>query len=87
MRRRDFVGFVGSIAIAWPLAAIAQQRAQMHRIGILSPGRPKLPDPTANMVNALLERLYELGYTPGGNIAVARRYAEDQIDFANWQLI
>jgi len=74
------MGFVGSMATGWPLAASAQQRAGMHRIGILSPGRPELPDPTANMVNAFLQRLYELGYTLGENIAVARRYAEGNSD-------
>ena len=80
MRRRDLIGFLGSLAAAWPLAAVAQQQARTHQIGILSPGRSELPDPTANVINAFLQRLQELGYTQGQNIMVVRKYAEGNSD-------
>jgi len=80
MRRREFITIFSGAAVAWPLATVAQHATMMHRIGILSPGRSELPDPTANVVNAFLQRLYELGYTQGQNIVVVRRYAEGDSD-------
>jgi len=80
MRRRDFIELLGGFATGWPLAAAAQQATRMHRIGILSPGRSELPDPTANMLNAFLQELYELGYAQAQNIVIERRYAEGSPD-------
>ena len=35
MRRRDFIRFLGSTAVTWPLPARAQQSGRVRRIGVL----------------------------------------------------
>ena len=72
MRRREFIRLSSSAVIAWPLTALAQKlAAKIWRLGILQPGAP--PDP---LVDTLQERLKELGYSEGHNIAYEYRWAE-----------
>ena len=80
MRRRDFITLVGGATVAWAWEARAQQATPMPRIGILSPGRAELSDPTFNVLNALLQGLHDLGYTEGQNLTIERQYADGRPD-------
>jgi putative tryptophan/tyrosine transport system substrate-binding protein len=79
MRRREFIGLVGT-AVVSPLTARGQYPERTRRIGILSPGRTVLPDPTFNMLNAFLQGLQELGYTEGQNLTVESKFANGSSD-------
>jgi putative tryptophan/tyrosine transport system substrate-binding protein len=75
MRRRDFVGFAGSV-IAWPLAAHAQQAA-LPAIGFVNSASRQTYEP---QLAAFLKGLGETGYFVGGNVAIEYRWAEGQHD-------
>jgi putative tryptophan/tyrosine transport system substrate-binding protein len=76
MRRREFISLIGGAAIAWPLAARAQQPpGKMRRLGVLQPGAP--PEP---LVEAMQKRLRELGYSEGRDVAFEFRWAEGKFE-------
>jgi putative ABC transport system substrate-binding protein len=76
MRRRDFISLVGGSAVAWSLAARAQQPG-MPVIGFLHGASP---GPYARFMPAFHRGLKEAGYIEGGNVAVEYRWAEDRYD-------
>ena len=80
MRRRDFIAGITGLMTTLPITARGQRSEGAHRIGILSPGRPELPDPTFNMLNTFLQGLHELGFTEGQNLTIERHYANGSSD-------
>src|SRR5262249_41820725 len=78
MRRRDFITLLGGAA-AWPLAARAQQREKVPRIGMLMPYAAN--DPQAQIRNAaFLQGLQQLGWTVGQNIQIDYRWSGGNMD-------
>ena len=75
MRRREFIVVVGAAAIAWPLAARAQQRA-MPVIGLLHLAEP---DTFTHLATAFRDGLGETGYVEG-------RKRHDRISLGAWAI-
>jgi putative ABC transport system substrate-binding protein len=76
MRRRDFITFLGSAAIARPLQARAQQPGRVRRIGVLYSLAED--DPESVLRRAAFEQaLTKLGWINGGNLRIDYRWAEN----------
>jgi putative tryptophan/tyrosine transport system substrate-binding protein len=74
LKRRQFITLLGG-AVAWPLAARAQQMGKVPRIGYLGSSSPSLEP---HFVEAFRQKLRELGHIEGENIAIEYRWAEGQ---------
>ena len=70
--RRDFITLLGGAAVAWPLAARAQQE-RMRRIGVLMAGDPTDPE-NQNRTEALEAGLRDLGWISGRNLRIDYRW-------------
>ena len=74
MKRRAFITLIGGAAVAWPLAARAQQSSGMRRIGVLTAATPADdPDGQARLA-AFLQVLQQLGWTDGRNLRIDYRW-------------
>ena len=73
-RRREFITLLGGAAVAWPLAAHAQQGERMRRIGVLLPAAENDPEFQARM-RAFQQGLLESGWSIGRNVQLDVRWA------------
>ena len=74
MKRREFITLLGGAAVAWPIAAHAQEK--FARIGALV-----LTSADAqSLARALREGLREFGYAEGQNFAFEFRSADGNVD-------
>jgi len=80
MKRREFMTLLGGAAATWPLAARAQQPAQLPTIGFLGASTPAI---MGQWVAAFVQRLRELGWIEGRTIAIEYRWAEGRSARAN----
>jgi putative ABC transport system substrate-binding protein len=79
MRRREFITLLGGAAVAWPLAARAQQPGRMRRIGVLVATGENDPEMKAYLAG-FTQGLAELGWTDGRNLRVDVRWAALDLD-------
>jgi putative ABC transport system substrate-binding protein len=78
IRRRQFIAGLGSTA-AWPLAARAQQRERMRRIGVLMAGDEDDPE-LRRRYSAFMQALADLGWTDGRNVRMDPRWGGGDIN-------
>jgi putative ABC transport system substrate-binding protein len=79
IRRREFVTLLGGAALAWPLAAHAQQRERMRRIGVLLPATAD--DPQRQVwFGAFLQGLAQSDWIIDRNVQIDTRWATANVD-------
>jgi ABC-type uncharacterized transport system substrate-binding protein len=72
IQRRGFITLLGGAAL-WPIVARAQQAAKLPTIGFLG---PTTPSSQSQHLAAFVQRLRELGWTEGRDVAIEVRWAE-----------
>jgi putative tryptophan/tyrosine transport system substrate-binding protein len=75
MRRRDFIAGLCGAAMAWSIAARAQQRIPV--IGYLG---MTTPESNLTVTSAFKQGLSEAGFVEGKNVAIESRFASGQFD-------
>src|SRR4249920_4219 len=77
MRRRDFITLLGGTAVFWPLAARAQQSAQVRRAGALMNIAEN--DPEARVWAAAFEQgIEKQGWKLGDDLQIEYRWANNE---------
>jgi ABC-type uncharacterized transport system substrate-binding protein len=77
--RRKFLATLGGAAVAWPLAAQAQQPERMRRIGVLSGLAADNQDNKLRLA-AFQQRLQQLGWTDGHNVRIDYRFVAGNLE-------
>ena len=75
MKRREFITLIGGMAVAWPLAARAQQAGRMRQIGFLFPNSGGDRE-WERRVGALTDALRMSGWIEDKTVKFTIRYAE-----------
>ena len=78
MRRRAFLGIIGTAVVSWPLVAHAQGE-RVRRIGIVMPFPPTNVEIQAR-VRAFRDELRKRGWAAGVNVQFDERWTGDNMD-------
>ena len=81
MRRREFITLVSTAAIAWPLAARAQQKLKVPTVGIMWHGGGVAEE--AIFLTQIQQGLKDLGYVEGSNVNLVNTFAGEQYERFN----
>ena len=81
MKRREFIALIGGAAVAWPLAARAQQPERMKRIGVLMFYADNDHE-GQKRVAAFREELQNLGWEEGRNIQIESHWYMGDVEKA-----
>ena len=73
MRRREFISLLGGAVAIWPLAARAQQKSEIPRIGFVYQGSQAA---MANRLEGVLNGLRDSGYAAPAQVEIVARAAE-----------
>jgi putative ABC transport system substrate-binding protein len=79
MRRREFITLLGGAAATWPLAARAQQRERMRRVGALIPSFGQADREGQARIAGFLDTLRKLGWADGRNVEITYRFAGGEV--------
>ena len=74
MRRREFMGVMGSVAVAWPGIAVSQSGRPIGRIGVLMGTSEGDAEVHPHLITSQ-KALQELGWTDGRNVQIDYRFA------------
>src|SRR5215510_4050752 len=77
MRRREFITLLGGAATSWPLVGGAQQAGKLPTIGFLGANTSSVQ---SRWTAAFVQRLRELGWIEGRNVAIEYRWAETRFE-------
>jgi putative tryptophan/tyrosine transport system substrate-binding protein len=76
MRRREFISLLSGTALAWPIAAHAQQRERVRRIGVVM-GYPETNPNAQLQATSFRQQLHKLGWIEGDSLRIDIRYGAD----------
>ena len=79
MTRREFITLLSGTAMAWPLAARAQQGERIRRIGVLMNLAADDPESPVRLA-AFLQGMQQLGWNDGRNMRIYTRWAAADAD-------
>jgi len=79
VKRREFIALLGGAAMAWPLAAGAQQSERIRHIGVLMNTAAESAEGRAG-VAAFQQVMQQLGWTQGRNVQIETRWGANDVD-------
>ena len=82
MGRREFITVLGGAAVAWPLAARAQQADRMRRLGVLRSADAGDPKGKAQLF-AFMEELAAFGWADGPSLRMEIRCGGGNVNRAS----